>query len=470
MPDTHDKQARMDAAEEFAQHFTRTRFEDLPAYTIANTKRSILDTLGVATGASGIMPEVKALADLVKEGGGKPESTIWGFGGRVPSWMAAFVNGGMVHSLDFDDVYDDNGVHPSASAVPAVMALAERTGSVSGRDMIAAVALANDMIARVAQCVVYKRDWFLSPALGGMTGAMACSRALGLTTAQTVDALGIAFCQAAGTMEIVYGTDSNIRAMYQSFSGKVAVLSALMAQRGISGVKDSLEGQNGLFNVYFAGKYDRSKLMADLGRRFEGDMVSFKAWPFCRRAHPAVTAVIELLKKQTVAPDSISQIIVDTNAASHPLCVPPESRVEPKTLLDAKFSIPYTVATAMYKQWVGLEDFTEEAIRNPQMTKLAAKVVSRHNPAYEGMRGMTPGRVEIHTLDGKVYTQETEHPYGHPGNPITHEDTVRKFRECAGKAAVPVQPVDMDRIIDRVANLEKLKDVGEIARLLGPAA
>ena len=89
---------------------------------------------------------------------------------------------------------------------------------------------------------------------------------------------------------------------------------------------------------------------------------------------------------------------------------------------------------------------------------------------WDIVRGMTPGRVEIHTLDGKVYTQETEHPYGHPGNPITHEDTVRKFRECAGKAAVPVQPADMDRIIDRVANLEKLKDVGEIARLLGPAA
>ena len=122
-------------------------------------------------------------------------------------------------------------------------------------------------------------------------------------------------------------------------SGRLAAKAIIegMAERGITGVKENLEGQDGLFNVYFAGKYDRAKLLGELGSRFEGDNVSFKAWPFCRRAHPAITAVIELLKKHPIAPESVQQIIADTNAASHPLCVPPESRVEPKTLLDAKF-------------------------------------------------------------------------------------------------------------------------------------
>ena len=458
---------RTEMAEVFAQNIVDTRFEDLPQETIAVTKRSILDTLGVATAGSGIMPEVKALVALVQEGGGKAESTIWGFGGKVPAWMAAYANGAMTHCLDYDDVFDDTGVHPSGTVVPAVMAVAERIGGISGKDLITAVAVANDLIARMSQAVVWKRDWFLTPAFGVFSGTAACAKVLGLNKEQIVDALGIAFCQSAGTMEIVYGTDSNVRAMYESFVGKAGVLSALMAQRGISGVKGSLEGERGVFNVYFNGKYDRNVLTSDLGKRFEGSVVSFKAWPFCRRAHPAVTAVIALLKKQQIAVDSIKRIVIDTNAGSEPLCVPPESRVTPKTLLEAKFSIPYTVATAFLKGWVGLEDFTLDAIKDPRTVALAGKVSSRMNPAWESIRGMTPGKVEVEMNDGTLYSHTEEFTYGHPGNPISLEDTTRKFRDCLAFSEKPIQAADVDKIIQMVSQLETVADVAEISRLLG---
>jgi len=459
--------AKPDVAVEFARHIVAAKFDDLPLETVIVTKRSILDTVGVAVGASGVVPEVKALVELVKDGGGKPESTIWGFGGKVPSWMAAYANGAMAHSLDYDDVYDDNGVHPSATCVPAVLAVAERIGGVTGKDLILAVALGNDMISRMSQAVSARHGWFLTPTFGVFSAAAACAKVLGLTAEQTVDAFGIAFCQSAGTMEIVYGTDSNIRAMYECFVGKTGVLAALMAQRGISGVKSSMEGQKGLFNVYFDGEYDRAKLTTDLGRRFEGNSVSFKAWPFCRRAHPAVTSVISLLKRENIAPDAIKRIVVDTNSGSEPLCVPTESRVRPKTLLDAKFSIPYTVATAVIKQWVGLEDFSNQAIIDRKTLELAEKVQSRLNPAFEDIRGMTPGKVEILTTDGKVYTQMDEFPYGHPGNPISAEDSTRKFRECAARAIVPLSSHSIDRLIAIFDGLEATSDVSEIPALLG---
>ena len=458
---------KIDAAEEFAAAVVATRYEDLPQETIAVTKRSILDALGVAVAASGIVPEVKALVDLVKEGGGKEESTIWGFGGKVPAWMAAYANGAMAHALDYDDVYDENGVHPSATAVPAAMAIAERAGGISGKDLIVAIALANDMISRMSRAVVWKRDWFLTPAFGVFAGAAACGKLLKLDKNQIVDALGIAFCQSAGTMEIVYGTDSNIRAMYESFVGKAGVLSALMAQRGISGVKASMEGENGLFNVYFDGQYDRDVLTADLGRRFEGTDVSFKAWPFCRRAHPAVTAILPLMRREKIPADSIKRITVDTNAGSEQLCTPAESRVTPRTQLDAKFSIPYTVANAVLKGWVGLEDFTDEAIKDPRTIALAHKVKARHNPAYESICGMTPGKVEVETNDGKVYSYTEEFTYGHPGNPISLEDTARKFRDCMSRAANPIGADAIEQMVNTFSRLETVTDVGEIARRLG---
>lgn len=263
--------------------------------------------------------------------------------------MAAFADGAMVHGLDYDDAIDDSTVHPSATTVPAAIAVAERVGGVGGKELIAAVALGNDMISRMARSVVLKQVWFITPVFGVFAAAATCGKLLRLEPDKLVDALGIAFCQAAGTMEIVYGVGSNIRAIYDGFVGKAGVLSALMAQRGIRGVRQSLEGKTGLFNVYFSGDYSRDSLTADLGKRFEGSRACFKPWPCCRRTHHYLTAILELVRQHQLSADNIKGITIETGTLSQELCIPLEQRRRPATPMNAKYSIPYVVATAILK-------------------------------------------------------------------------------------------------------------------------
>lgn len=457
---------KREVADVFAEYVAETVYEDIPKETVEVTKRSILDTLGVAVAASGQVPEVKAVADLVKEAGGKEESTILGFGGKVPAWMAAFANGAMAHALDYDDVMDELGLHPSATTVPAALAIAERIGGVGGKELITAVTVGNDLIARLSRAVVWKRDWFMTPVFGVFAAAAACGKLLGFNREKLVDAFGVAFCQAAGTMEIVYGTGSNIRAIYDSFVGKAGVLSALLAERGISGVKASMEGKAGLLNIYFRGEYDPDLLTADLGKRFEGSGVAFKAWPCCRRAHPAITSALALVRERGISAEEIKAITVEVNTPSLQLCVPVEARQRPKTVLDAKFSIPYTVATAIIKGTITLEDFSPETIRNAKTLGLAQKVAHRFNAELDARRGMTPGRVEIETKDGKLYSRSDDFAYGHPRNPISREDLLRKFADCVACSAKPVRKDNVDGVIKMVSQLESVSDVREIVGLL----
>ena len=161
------------AEEDLVQHFggfaAAVQFDDLPVEAIEAAKKSILDTIGVILAASRLEPAVRSVVDLVIDSAGKPEATILAFGGRVPADQAAFANGAMAHCLDFDD-QTPWGQHAASSIVPAVLAVAERRGGVSGRDLIAAVAAGQDLFARLRRNVRWRKDWNLSTVDGRLCG------------------------------------------------------------------------------------------------------------------------------------------------------------------------------------------------------------------------------------------------------------------------------------------------------------
>ena len=124
MPKTEPSKEK-DIAYALARNVVGINYEDLPPEVVEVTKMSILDTLGVIAAASGTVPGISEMVELVKEMGGREESTIVGFGGRVPAWAAAFVNAAMGHALDYDDLHHGAMVHPSSPAVTAGFAVAE---------------------------------------------------------------------------------------------------------------------------------------------------------------------------------------------------------------------------------------------------------------------------------------------------------------------------------------------------------
>src|SRR3954452_21052210 len=185
-----------DLSEHFAECASATRFEDLPADAVEGAKKSVLDTIGVILAASGTEPAVRAVIDHVRDCGGRQESSILAFGGRVPAAMAAFANGAMAHCLDYDD-QTPWGQHSGSSLLPATLAVAEKRGQVPGRELITAVAIGQDLFHGLRRHVDWRKDWMFTTVIGVFTATASAARVLGLSAEQVAHAMGIA------SMEVV---------------------------------------------------------------------------------------------------------------------------------------------------------------------------------------------------------------------------------------------------------------------------
>lgn len=166
-----------------AEYVANTVYADLPERAVAMTKMSLLDALGVTLAAGGLCAECGAFVEIARESGGKKESTILGFGDRVPAHMAAFANGAMAHALDFEDAHDLALVHPNAATVPAALAIAESIGNVNGKDFITAMAVGCDVVCRLGLALKEnpaEYGWYMPPILGSFGAAAATGKLLNL--------------------------------------------------------------------------------------------------------------------------------------------------------------------------------------------------------------------------------------------------------------------------------------------------
>jgi 2-methylcitrate dehydratase PrpD len=450
-----------------AEYVANTVYEDLPDRAVEMTKMSLLDALGVTLAAGGLCPECKAFVEIAMESGGKKESTILGFGEQVPAHMAAFANGAMAHALDFEDAHDLALVHPNAATVPAVFAIAESTGNVNGKDFIAALAVGCDIVCRLG--LAFNENpgeygWYIPPILGSFGAAAAAGKLLNLDEKRILDAFSLSLCQSTCSAELRYSPHSDIRSVRDAFAAQAGVMAARLAQKGIQGFDQPFEGKAGLFNLYSKGNYDRLRLVEDLGTKFEGANISFKPWPACRGTHTYIEAALHILKEHAPDPDDIADIRVIVSSFNRMLCEPENVKKAPQTVIDAKFSIPFTVATALYHKEVGLAHFTPERLKDQNVLKLAQKIRYELDPDL-GLRDATRGFLEIRTKDNKTYAKRIDQAYGHPDNPVSQKGVVEKFMACADKARIKIPEQKLKAAAKCILALEDVKDIRQVVTL-----
>jgi 2-methylcitrate dehydratase PrpD len=454
-----------DLCHEFANYVVNTRYEDLPRDAIEAAKKSILDTLGVILAASGMEPAVRGVAELVQEFGGRPECSVLGFGGRAPANMAAFANGVMAHALDFDD-QTPWGAHPDSSVVPAAFAMAERKGGISGRRLIAAVAIGQDLFVRLRCNVGWRQDWNLSSVVGAFSASAAAAYVQGLSREQVAHALGIASMQSSGTMEVIFGIGSDLRGMYAGFTAQGVVLATLLAEKGITGINTLFEGKAGIFNVYFGGKYERAKMLEELGKQYLGASMLYKAWPAVGNVHTYIHATIDLMKEHRLTAADIEQIRVYVGDFHQRMCTPLEVRRAPATLVDAKFSLPFCVALAVARGQIRISDFSAAALKDPEVLAIAQKIVPVEDSSLDWKLKIPDGRMEIVTRDGRRLERVGNNVPGSPESPMTWDGLFAKFRDCALVAAVPVPAERIEKAQEMARNLETVDDATELLRVL----
>jgi len=456
----------LDATFLFAKNFVNTRYEDLPPQVIEVTKKQVLDLLGAAIGGFD-KPGPKELRELVLEWGGKEESRIMGTALKVPAPNAAHVNATMVHALDYDDVHEPAVMHPGVIAIPTAMALAERKGSLSGKELITIVALGSDIMCRLGLSSTPGRSpievgWHQTTLFGFMGAAAVAGRTLGLTEEQIVNAMGIAYHQSGGNGQSVKDGALTKR-LGPGFSVKGGITSALLAQKGVTGAHNCLEGQWGLYPLYWRGDYDPKGLVADLGKVFEGERVSIKPYPCCRGLHPAIDAALALVKEHDIKAENVESIaLFVTEAHISLLCSPFDVKIKPTSPVDAQFSIPWGVATAIARRRATLDDFSDAAITSKDILDVTAKMRVEVDSSLRRGDKIEPTRVQITTKEGAVYAKVVEHPLGSPERPMSFDDCAEKFRACAS----PIGKEKCEKVIELIRGLDGLDDIGEIMGLL----
>ena len=466
------------ATRQIARHAATLAFDALPPALVELTKQCVLDTIGVTIGASGLAPEAKIVADYVGELGGRGESTILGFGGKAPAPWAVFANGSLGHMLDYDDL---GGGHVSIATVPVVLAVAERAGGLSGRDLITAIAAGADVMTRLHEAIripdwTMTEGWFATQLLGYLGGAAAAGRALGLGEEAMDNALGIAFNQVSGSRQMAVGAATHLRSMQAGFCGQGAVLAADLARRGIIGSKEVLEGRYGLFRTYVrTNEPDWEAILGGLGTRFPLlQSHGFKVWPACGYTRPVNAALLELREKDGIRPEDVESItVVGGTRATQLLSEPPERKRRPQESIDGKYSIPFTAAVMMMKGTVTLRDYTREGLNDPAVLAMADRVHYRAESGFQdvvgGSSAVSRPTVEVRTRGGKLHSHKADSLPGDPRQPVKRAFLESKFRDCVRFSATPVPPANVDRAIEMIWNLEHATDATAIVRLLASA-
>lgn len=273
--------------------------------------------------------------------------------------------------------------------------------------------------------------------------------------------------EASGTLEAFSptGQAAMIRGMVAGFSAKSAVMAALMAEAGITGVPDSFEGRFGLFRAFFDGSYDRDALLSRLGTDWALEDIGVKAWPTVRYASSYVDAIRRLVHDHDVKAGEIEQIRIHVAGYAATRCEPLERQRRPTNYNNAGHATPYLVAAMATRRQLTIEDLSDR-LEDPVVLALAQRVVTVHDPAFGGDNRLGPGKVAVTLKDGRVHEVALQFCYGDPQDPMSWEDLVVKFRSCLALRAKPLAESEMEALVALLGDLERLADVGELMRRL----
>lgn len=465
----------MDAVEDLIEFGLSTSAADLPEVVVERSKLAILDTL--AATVAGVTGEgVRELTDLYAGWGGKPEATAVPAGVKLPVAHAAFLNGVAGRAWDLDDVHEQNTCHVNVNVVPAVLAVAEARGGISGRDLIAAVTVGAETVCRLSSAPrisFSETGSSMSYQCGFYGSALAVARLIGLSKDTARHALGIAHARVAGNQQGYLAGAMTVRLM-QGVAVEGGLLSALMAERGLTGSTEILEGKFGYYPVYHRGKYERADLVEGLGRdRWRMLEPSIKPpYPCCKYTHGPIEATVEAVRALDVLPQDIAHIAVRvTNREVHDLvCLSRERKWNPQSLTDAQFSLPFTVAYAAVHRKVDLATFQPAGLADGEVRALLPRVETVLDLEGQGEGRGTfpmPGVVTVTDRAGRTAERRVEFVKGHPKNPVTFDEVAEKFRLCAA-LGLP-HWTGADRVIETVAALDRLADAGNLAALCTPA-
>jgi 2-methylcitrate dehydratase PrpD len=458
------------ASERIATWVSALRYSDLPQPVVDAAKMHALDTSGVGVAAAVLPGEAetaRASVTVFSEMGGRAEASIIGRQERVPAANAAYANGSLDHSLDFDDIDTDSRVHASTMVTPSAFAVAERLGS-TGRDLVTALVAGNEVATRIGMGgpIHFQKHGFHGTPVAGVFGVAASAASLlGLDARLTANAFGIAGDAAGGTNAwIALGTpNKHLHAGWASHSG---IISADLARAGAEGPPGVFEGRYGLYEALTGyADVDLSRIVDSLGRDWETPKMAIKAYPSCYWMHGSLDAAKAIRAQIADRLDDIASLtaIVPTPAVTIVL-EPRETRVRPLTPYGGKFSLQFSVAAMLLRGHIDLDTYTAPSMADEKVLALASRVEYAVSSAFDAGAQVYPGGLRVGMSDGSELVVEVPEPRGTELNPMPEAEVLGKFRAAAGYG---LSDPDVASLEDSLLHLEDsgaLTNAAEVLR------
>lgn len=438
----------------FAEHTAKLTYAGLPDDVVAKAKLILRDGIGNQIAASAIAEPARRMVELVREWGGAPQSSVIGFGFKVPVHHAALCNAMMGHGVELDDAHGSGLIKAGSVLVPTAMAIAEYKGA-TGKEVITGLVAGYEIAIRVAKAINpghRQRGYHTTGTVSLMGAAAMGAKLLGCNAEQIAWAIGLAGMQSAGIQS--YLDDPCIAKPFSP--GKSAMngaLAAIMASRGFSGPKKVLEGKEGFLNA-FTDSVRIADLLEGLGARYAIMDVGFKPHAACRYAHGPIDLAQHMYWKEGVRLPDVEKVTVHMSE----LAIRQASKPKSTNLNAAMGSTQFGVALALDRGGNGLRDYWSGYENRAVHSAASERVELVAEPEF-GLGGRQ-AIVEIRCRDGRVLRHRSEEPRGEPTNPISVEDLDRKF---AGLAAMALSDeAIIRRISDRVMSLEDDPEVGTL--------
>ncbi|NQV99315.1 MAG: MmgE/PrpD family protein [Rhodospirillales bacterium] len=450
-------------AELFSTWASTVHSDLLPDAVVSKASHSLLDVAGLCLAARNL-DYVSAVVNACESSG---RATAIGHSGALDMAGAALVNGTAIHGEDFDDTYEGTPVHPGAVILPTVLAAGE-VHNRTGGDALAGYAVGCELLCRlavVAPTAIHRAGFHPTAVLGTFGAAAAASVTLGLNAHQMTNALGIAGSMASGIIEYLAEGTSTKR-LHPGWAAQSGLKAALLAKNGFDGPRTVFEGQHGFFFGFSAPqiKTDFSQITDGLGSDWRMTGLAFKPYACGTMCQPFVDCAIQL-SKQGIDLDRVAAIVCEVGEGTvHRLWEPLAEKRRPTTPYSAKFSVPYAVAVGLLSGVAGLDQFTEQNIKDPKILSLASKISYNIDPD-DGYPANYSGHIRMTMEDGKVHEIRQPHLRGGAHEPLSDEELRAKFR---ANAAVGEFPADLTAELENWCDgAFQANDLGGLARFRG---
>jgi 2-methylcitrate dehydratase PrpD len=411
-------------AEQLAASIAALRTENFPPTVRQKCEDLLIDVVGLCVTARNEDYIRSALAGCDDEG---PCIAI-GHARTFSTASAAFINGTAAHGEDFDDTFEGGPVHAGAVIVPAVLAACERHKP-EGASALLGIAVGAEVMCRLSTVVpkaVHKAGFHPTAIFGAMGAAAGVGAALGLNGRQIVDALGVAASMASGIIEYL-AEGAWTKRLHPGWAAQSGIRAALLARGGFFGPRTVFEGVHGLFHGFAhttQGDYDA--LTANFGTRWVIETLAFKPYPCGTMAHPYIDCA-KRLAARGIKPGDVKELICEVAEGTvHRLWEPLADKQRPPNGYAAKFSTPFLLATGFVRGGVGLDAFTEAAVRDRHVLALSSKVRYVIDPDNPYPNNFT-GHIRVVLNDGRVIEERQPHFRGGAQEPLTRADVEEKF-------------------------------------------